>query len=725
MTKKITIIKAFIFLVFLFALVGLTPTAFAATDFYITQNASGGDTGADCSNAHSMVWLNSASNWGAGASQIGAGKTVHLCGVLTSPITIQGGGTSGNPITIFFENNAKISMPYFTASYNSAIFNSAYSYIVIDGGTNGIIETTDNGTAKTYQVDCTGIMSASKVDGWEVKNMHIGPMYERTPNSSDCHEFGSGINFKFGGSNIKIHDNVVDKNKGGIASASGMNDSWSNLEIYNNTITHTSSGINIGQSGSTGNTASISNISIHDNIINGGDGFWDGSWPLSGCGCAEGCNDGHNHVGGIFCWGSDNTASFTGLSIYRNQIGPTMSATGLSASIFLQYHITNAQVYNNVVTVSDGNAATQGFIAVLGQTEAPFASNAKIYNNTVYNSGYGGSGIYTSTQGADIQNNLLYNVDTGINMGDANTTIATCDHNLYFPSVNFRYKGVTGDSWTQWRAHSENYDVHSFSNINPLLSAGYIPLLGSPVIGVGANLTSAGIANLNSDKVGVARPGGSTAWDIGAYQYAGADITPPTISAIATSTTASTATIIWTTDESATSSVKYGTSLPYTFASSSNIYVPSLLSHSITLHGLSPGTQYHFQIGSTDASGNRATSSDYTFTTASGSAGTGNINAAYHSAWMQNAGWLDFGQGNVIVSDSALTGYAWGENIGWINLNPALGGVHNDINGNLSGAAWGENVGWIYFGALFGGGAKSYLLCNLSCRRSWCWRNSN
>ena len=69
-------------------------------------------------------------------------------------------------------------------------------------------------------------------------------------------------------------------------------------------------------------------------------------------------------------------------------------------------------------------------------------------------------------------------------------------------------------------------------------------------------------------------------------------------------------------------------------------------------------------------------------------------------AWGENVGWINFnpsqGEG-VTVTDSAVTGYAWGENVGWINLSPTYGGVSNDGSGNLSGYAWGENVGWINF----------------------------
>lgn len=58
---------------------------------------------------------------------------------------------------------------------------------------------------------------------------------------------------------------------------------------------------------------------------------------------------------------------------------------------------------------------------------------------------------------------------------------------------------------------------------------------------------------------------------------------------------------------------------------------------------------------------------------------------------------------NVSVTDSGLTGYAWAESDGWINLNPSTSGVDNDGSGNLSGYAWGESIGWINFNPANGG----------------------
>ena len=67
-------------------------------------------------------------------------------------------------------------------------------------------------------------------------------------------------------------------------------------------------------------------------------------------------------------------------------------------------------------------------------------------------------------------------------------------------------------------------------------------------------------------------------------------------------------------------------------------------------------------------------------------------------AYGENVGWLNLGsRDGVTVYDTELTGYIWAENIGWINLNPTYGGITNDGTGLLTGYAWGENVGWINF----------------------------
>ena len=93
--------------------------------------------------------------------------------------------------------------------------------------------------------------------------------------------------------------------------------------------------------------------------------------------------------------------------------------------------------------------------------------------------------------------------------------------------------------------------------------------------------------------------------------------------------------------------------------------------------------------------------------------GAENIDPAgdgHQYAWGENVGWVnvepsDDGGSGVEVTDFKLTGWMWGENIGWINVScentSVCGdtdfGVLNDGSGHLSGFAWSENAGWINF----------------------------
>lgn len=90
------------------------------------------------------------------------------------------------------------------------------------------------------------------------------------------------------------------------------------------------------------------------------------------------------------------------------------------------------------------------------------------------------------------------------------------------------------------------------------------------------------------------------------------DNAAPLQSSIASSTTDTTATISWTTDENASSKIVYGSTSSYGFATTS---AAAVTAHSITVTGLTANTSYHFAVVSTDPYGNAATSTDLTFTT--------------------------------------------------------------------------------------------------------------
>jgi peptidoglycan hydrolase-like protein with peptidoglycan-binding domain len=94
-----------------------------------------------------------------------------------------------------------------------------------------------------------------------------------------------------------------------------------------------------------------------------------------------------------------------------------------------------------------------------------------------------------------------------------------------------------------------------------------------------------------------------------------ADTTPPVISNISASTVSAVAeTIVWTTNELATSTIRWSTTTSYSLAQ----LVPETagLTHTGALIGLLPSTTYNYCIDATDIAGNIAHSCGTTFTTA-------------------------------------------------------------------------------------------------------------
>jgi hypothetical protein len=121
-------------------------------DLAIAQNAAGAGSGAGCANARAVAFLNAAGNWGEGR-QIAPGTVVTLCGTITSTIVVHGSGTPGKPVTIRFTRGAKLSQP----ACDPCLEASGRSWLVVDGGANGAIESTNNGTHLALHLPSTGI----------------------------------------------------------------------------------------------------------------------------------------------------------------------------------------------------------------------------------------------------------------------------------------------------------------------------------------------------------------------------------------------------------------------------------------------------------------------------------------------------------------------------------------------------------------------------------------
>ena len=149
------------------------------------------------------------------------------------------------------------------------------------------------------------------------------------------------------------------------------------------------------------------------------------------------------------------------------------------------------------------------------------------------------------------------------------------------------------------------------------------------------------------------------------------DNIPPVISAVTATTTSTAATIAWTTNVAASSTVNYGTSPGALTASASNSSFGT--SHSVTLTSLTAGTTYYYQIVSVDGFGNIGTAP------ASGNPPLSFVPAAAVS----DSATSDFAAGSGTCSAVPLGGG------GAVILPPA---VDAEFNGTALPSGWLSNV---------------------------------
>lgn len=213
--------------------------------------------------------------------------------------------------------------------------------------------------------------------------------------------------------------------------------------------------------------------------------------------------------------------------------------------------------------------------------------NCKIYNNTFIDIPFGT--VYTTLPirfgNNAATNNLHYNINGTLSFG------IVSGHNYnHFINAGGSYGEANGTTGT-------SNPFTDYPNLDFSLTAN----------------TTAGVdlgAPYNVDMYGRTR----TTWTRGAIEFATADTTPPQITQLASNTpTATTATITWTTDDSATTWVDFGPTAGYGTSVSNVSYVTS---HSIQITGLSASSLYHFRAGSTNSIPLGTNTADFTFTTA-------------------------------------------------------------------------------------------------------------
>ena len=300
------------------ALAGVVANVAVAEDIYVAQSAAGSGTGADAANARSLAWLNTSSNWGVGVGIVGPGDTVHLVGTFTSQLAVQSSGSAGNVITLYFERNAKFSAATWPTG---AIRVAGKNYITIDGGINGLIECTNNGTSLGNRVNSIGI-HANAASNFTVQNLTLSNLYVRS-GTTDSSAGATAIQnncdaapwfiINFTVSNCTIHDCTtgIDTDYGGLPS--------SNYTFTGNTIYNINWG---GCCGDRGPGAVLNNLVVSKNRIYGFS-----KWN-------DTVNNAYHH-NGFFAWAVSG-GRIDGIYYYKNKVGPDFgnqySTTGLWAS---------------------------------------------------------------------------------------------------------------------------------------------------------------------------------------------------------------------------------------------------------------------------------------------------------------------------------------------------------------------------------------------------------
>lgn len=473
----------------------------SANNIFIAQN--GGGTGSSCEDAQSASFFNTPANWGTAATQIGPATTVHLCGTITTSLVAQSSGLPGNPITIWFEANAKLSQP--VCPNSGCLKVSGRSFIVVDGGTNGIVESTANGTGLANHLISTGI-EALPCNNCEFRNLTIQNLYVMIPPQDTFSAAGQVNCIRFSGSAVRVYNNTMHDAGFCIYERYGAADN--DIQVYNNNLYNIDHGFIFAGT----NSAVASNIRFYNNHVHDY-ANWDDT-------------AGGNHHDGVHAFGVTN-ARATDVWIYNNLFdGDTGSHP--TAHVFFEYAGSStpwtdtlgfAKIFNNVFMTSNAVTPIGGMLRYSGGT------GGQIFNNTLIGiAGIGETCVrLDATTDVSFQNNVMTNCDHPLLIGASGRVVfgaGSIDYNVYGPAATTSgwYFNVFADTFVRWQAICA-CDAHGVKTSLTRLNSTGTPQSTSAVIGAGANLAGLAISPLNSDKAGVPRPA-TGAWDAGAFQFA-------------------------------------------------------------------------------------------------------------------------------------------------------------------------------------------------------------
>lgn len=464
--------------------------------------ATGNGSGSDSNDLESIASVNN--SW-----PVSAGGQLNLCGTFTNinqELLVGASGTAGNPITIYFEPGAQFVGPYWPSSQEGgsvggAITIVSQNYITIDGGQNGLIEATQNGSGLKYQVQSTGV-GAGSASFLTVKNLRILGMYVRSSTSDEAPSGSAGgtgvaddcATPPYGITNYIVTNCIITDAYTGIDADYGVG---KNYIFIGNTISRCNWG---GRCGDRDSSSTMNNLVVANNNLSN----WT-NWD-------DPANDDFHH-NGFFGWAVSGGSLLSAVE-YGNRIGPNYGGAYSTSGLYFQGNCANMTIYNNVFICNPNDGPANGMITIgYNQGFGPYF----IANNTFL-----GGGTSTGIEvGGDGNTNHVYN-----NLGENCTFIVDNygDNCVQVTDYNFGYNlipteeyafGDNGtysfDSPSQWFAHG--FDAHGSASINPLLNSDGTLQAGSPVASSGTNLSS----YFNTDIIGNPRPATGN-WTVGAYQ---------------------------------------------------------------------------------------------------------------------------------------------------------------------------------------------------------------
>ena len=314
---------------------------------------------------------------------------------------------------------------------------------------------------------------------------------------SNCTDENGGLSggiYILDGSNILLHDNVIHDMKWGSFYSTDAG-SYSNIQMYNETVYHVDHGFIVALGGP---NITVATVLIHNNTS-----YDYQNWDDAGNG---------NHHDGLHTWSYNSGDALNGLQVYANYFHGD-PGVGFNAWLYEEGVALNAAYFNNKMVDQAGDASAGCGYVCLGDSGGVAM---KVLNNTIIGFSTGnGTGINTYSSGDTIENNTLSTMYK-LTSPEGNTP-AAWDYNNYFNGGGCAWD--CGTSFPAWQGGG--FDAHG-SNGNPNLNGSYQPQASSALlIQQGCNLTNLSIAPLDSDFVGNPRPNASGCQTQGTFERLG------------------------------------------------------------------------------------------------------------------------------------------------------------------------------------------------------------